>query len=361
MALSSNLSRPVTVGVVLGLLLVGAATVVAASQVLAQQADPETDNTVTRIELREDGTAAWTLRIRTRLDTDQRVAEYRAFQERFRNDTAAYLDPFRTRMGGVVANAANTTGRPMRALNFTASTRIQEVPRRWGVVTYQFTWTNFSVVSGETITIGDVFEGGFFIAANDTLQIAAPDGYAIEDISPPPDNQADGVATWNGRVDFDDRRPRVVMASGTPERTTDGEGSSTPRSDSAGVLAVVLAGIAGTGVLLAGVLYRRRDGWTADQSADDTTGETPDESADKSVSDTPTEASAAPVMTDEERVVALLERHDGRMRQAAIAAELDWSASKTSRTVGQLAEDGTVEKLRLGRENLVELADTETG
>ena len=64
-------------------------------------------------------------------------------------------------------------------------------------------------------------------------------------------------------------------------------------------------------------------------------------------------------MTDAERVREVLEAHDGRMRQAAIADELDWTASKTSRVVSDLVDEGTVEKLKLGRENLIDLVDGE--
>jgi Uncharacterized membrane-associated protein/domain len=64
-------------------------------------------------------------------------------------------------------------------------------------------------------------------------------------------------------------------------------------------------------------------------------------------------------LTDEERVRELLELNGGRIRQADIAAEFDWSDSKTSRVVGRMADDGSVEKLQLGRENLVALPDEE--
>lgn len=43
--------------------------------------------------------------------------------------------------------------------------------------------------------------------------------------------------------------------------------------------------------------------------------------------------------------------------QAAIADEFDWSAPKTSRVIGGIAEDGTIDKLRVGRENLATLPD----
>ena len=44
------------------------------------------------------------------------------------------------------------------------------------------------------------------------------------------------------------------------------------------------------------------------------------------------------------------------MRQADIAEAVDWSKSKTSPVVSWMAEEGTVEKIRIGRENVVRLA-----
>ena len=354
---------------VIGLLLGGMIAPVVTADTLAQQTSPETDNTVTRIEVSENGSARWTIQIRTRLDTDEQVDEYTAFQARFRNDTARYLDPFRERMQGVVSSAANATGREMQATNFTAATHIQEVPRRWGIVTYKFTWTNFAAQTSGTLVVGDVFQGGWFIAANDTLQIKAPTNYEITHVDAEATSRDEGVVTWDGRKDFADKRPRVVFTPSTnQEATTVGLDTSTqtPSTSEAGTpfeksnLGVVL-GIVGFSIvgLIAFTLYRRRDSRgdsdhpvTADAEKTPTT-ETPAATDHE----TPSEdsASTTAVMTDEERVLNLLDVNGGRMRQAAIAEEFDWSASKTSRVVGKLADEGAVEKLQLGRENLVAL------
>jgi uncharacterized membrane protein len=61
--------------------------------------------------------------------------------------------------------------------------------------------------------------------------------------------------------------------------------------------------------------------------------------------------------TDEDRVVAALADADGRMRQSDLAEQLDWSASKTSRVLSDMAEDGQIEKLRIGRENVIDLLE----
>ena len=328
---------------VVALLLV-CAGLAATGDATAQTAPPETDNSVVRIALADDGSARWTVQIRTRLDSRERVDQYAAFRRGFERDPGRYLGPFRSRIRGVVAGASNATGREMRATEFGATVGIQEVPRRWGVVTYEFTWTNFARPANGTLVVGDAFEGGFFIAANDTLQIAAPSGYAFETVAPVPDTREDGVVAWTGREDFADGRPRVVAAP-------DGDASTAAVSGRGAdpvlpLVGVTLALVAVTAV----VLYRRREGG---RTADDAREAEPETAAAE-----PAETDAeAPIRTDEERVLELLRDRGGRVRQADLAAELDWSASKTSRVVGRLAEDGAVEKLRIGRENLVALPD----
>lgn len=370
-ALSKTGLMIVTSICVLGLLLGGMIATVVTADTLAQQTQPETDNTVTRIDVSENGSARWTIQIRTRLDTDEQVNEYTAFQAQFRNDTAQYLGPFRERMQGVVSNAANATGREMRATNFTASSRIQEVPRRWGIVTYEFTWTNFAGQKSETLVVGDIFQGGWFITANDTLQIEAPAGYNITRVEPGPASQDGGVVTWVGREDFADKRPRVEFSLATNQKaTTEGSDTSTQSSPTTGAgtpfgkdyLEAVL-GIVGFGIvgLIAFTVYRRRDG------VGDTEQPVTVDTEKKPATMTPTatdqearsedSATATAVMTDKERVLNLLDADGGRMRQTAIAEEFDWSASKTSRVIGKMADEGSVEKLQLGRENLVALTN----
>ncbi len=340
---------------------------------LAQsQPEPETDNTVTRIELRADGDARWTVRVRTRLSTQGEVDAYRTFQERFRNDTASYLGPFRERIRGVVASAAGATGREMRATNFTVSTDIQQVPRRWGVVSYSFTWKGFAASRENAVRVGDVFEGGLLITENDTLAIEGPPGYAAAAVDPAPTRRDDGALTWVGRIDFADQRPRIryvpadaAPGSATPTATGAGPGSGPGNGDGSGdstgdepaVGSDVVLALASVSVGLAAVLglllWRRT---RPEDGTGPTAGTGPAAGTDRA------DPEPAELLSDGERVVRLLEKEDGRMRQSAVADRLDWSASKTSRTVSSLAEDGEVEKLRIGRENVVSLANaTDSG
>jgi hypothetical protein len=63
------------------------------------------------------------------------------------------------------------------------------------------------------------------------------------------------------------------------------------------------------------------------------------------------------LLSDEERVEHLLREAGGRMKQATIVKETGWSDAKVSQLLSSMAEEGRVNKLRLGRENLISLPD----
>lgn len=343
----------------------------AAGAPLVTQDQPEVDNTATRIQVYENGTARWTVRIRMRLATEQDVERFRVVRARIRNDSNRRLSPFRKRMRGVVADAADATGREM-ATNFTISTRIQEAPRRWGVVVYEFTWRNFAATrpDSDAIVVSDVFGEGFFIAANDTLAIAAPAGYEVDTVSPTPDRRDAGTLTWIGRVDFADGRPRVRFvptpattptsippngsnpAAGADGDTGDGgsDGGSENTLPTAFVGGVILAVLGTLGA--AGLLYLRRAHGQTDESDTDAIPESTEAGG-------ATREQTDELLTDGDRVRNLLRDRGGRVRQKELVEAFGWSDSKTSRVVSRLAEEEEIEKLRIGRENVISLPDTE--
>lgn len=288
----------------------------------AAQTVPETDNTVTRIDVARDGDAQWTVRVRTRLNSDEDVTSYRAFQERVRANESRFLDPFRTRIEGVVTTANEGTERSMAARNFSLSTSTQQVPRRWGVLEYSFTWSGFARTDGDAVVVDSVFGGGLFIARNDTLVLSGPAGYEATQVTPEPTTADNGTVSWQGPREFDADAPSVRYA---PAQSSDGQFGDIA------IAAVVVALLLGGGY----VVYQRERG---------TAGADPGE---------------APIQTDADRVVALLAENGGQMKQTAIAAELDWSPSKTSRTLSDLADEDRIEKLRLGRENVISLPDSD--
>lgn len=339
-----------TISVAIGVITLIAFTAAVPSGVPAQTdtvQQPTTDNTATHIQVYANGSARWTVQIRTRLDTDDRVEDYRAFQARFRNDTPRFLDPFRDRIRAVVREAANATGRDMAADDFTAATHIQEVPRRWGIVTFEFTWRGFGAQRDGAIVVGDVFEGGFFLAANDTLTVNAPPAYTVSSVDPEPAERASRHVTWIGREDFADQRPLATFVPATTTGTGSPAGGQ-PTQTAEGVIDQgtgpwIVLGVALI-LLAAGGLYL---GWRRSRPR----------SPSRDGSDVAGGAGGSGITTDADRVRSLLQANAGQLRQADIRDELGWSSSKTSRVIADLVEENQVEKTRLGRENVIELTE----
>jgi hypothetical protein len=376
------------------------------TSVAGVQGPPDTDATVTRIRVLPNGTAVWSLTIRMELDSDEAEADFAAFQAEFEANRSEFVDSYRTPTTSAVAEAENDTGREMTATGYEAGIGTEAVPREWGFVTYEFRWTGFAPVENGTVPVGDAFEGGLFLEENGILKIQSPEGYEPTAVEPTPDQQNGGELRWEGPVSFSDRRPSVVFvpegesddstdgstddsADDTADDSTDGstddstDGStddsadgttddssdgttddSTDDGSSGGGLSSgpVMFGTAGIAVLVgigAFYLHRRRqhpdreassDGAAA-VAADD--GPTPDDAGGAA-----DESDEMPdLATDEDRVLAALEAADGRMRQSELADELDWSPSKTSRVLSDMSDEGNVEKLRIGRENVIDLAD----
>ncbi|WP_415379280.1 helix-turn-helix transcriptional regulator [Halosimplex sp. TS25] len=63
------------------------------------------------------------------------------------------------------------------------------------------------------------------------------------------------------------------------------------------------------------------------------------------------------LLSDEERVERLIEHNGGRMKQAAIVQETGWSNAKVSQLLSAMDDDGRIDKLRIGRENLISFPD----
>ncbi|MFA1612097.1 helix-turn-helix transcriptional regulator [Halobellus rubicundus] len=67
------------------------------------------------------------------------------------------------------------------------------------------------------------------------------------------------------------------------------------------------------------------------------------------------------LLSNEERVLALVEHEGGRMKQQEVAQTLDWTDAKTSQVVRKMRDEGDLDAFRLGRENVLVLPDEDIG
>lgn len=71
----------------------------------------------------------------------------------------------------------------------------------------------------------------------------------------------------------------------------------------------------------------------------------------------PADTATGPAVSDEDRILNILEETGGQVRQQHLVRETGWSETKVSRVVSRLAEQGDLQKLRIGRENLIQASD----
>ena len=235
-----------------------------------------------------------------------------------------------------------------------------------------------------------------------------------------PSSLTDGVARWEGPQDFGQRGPWIVYSGDAPVPTPTtagpaGTGTGTgagpttgggpPGGDGDGGLAdalplVVLLVVAGAGAVVVGLYVRGDDdglgafvtdgtdgsgssaadtaspsspSTDAEMGATDGSSPSVGESAANGGSDAGSAAAGAgaaaaggsegdgdideELLSDEERVERLIEQNGGRMKQAAIVRKTGWSNAKVSQLLSTMDDEGRIDKLRIGRENLISFPD----
>lgn len=119
------------------------------------------------------------------------------------------------------------------------------------------------------------------------------------------------------------------------------------------VLWLLVAALATIVAVLAGIRRRLPD----DALATGLTGTLVGEGTD--TAGAPERPPTSDLSEDERFVVTLLEEHDGRVRQSRIVEASDWSKSKVSRLLSTMETEGHVEKVTVGRENVIALPGEE--
>ena len=330
--------------------------------------------TSVEISLRADRSAFWRIETRYALDTGNETRSFRALADQYESGDAD-VGPDAVLFETLQQRATEATGREMAIGNVTYHTAVDE-SEGYGTLALTFRWDNFlRAGDNETLVLDDVFElptaeedrQRTWLSIFDEgqqIRISPPEGYTVTSTSIPV-QQRESAVVLAEPSDFEgDGALRITYSSVGP-------GEQLPLGLLTGVGAVaVLAVVAG-----GWMLRRRDDGDTqppgampadppdtpgaeaADAAA---AGADADGAAADTADDSETEAADdvdLSLLSDEERIEHLLERNDGRMKQATIVDEVGWSDAKVSQLLSAMAEEGRVDKLRLGRENLISLPE----
>jgi len=310
------------------------------------------------VSIAENGTAQVTSDYQFYPDENGSMARWESLQSNISTNTDSYVATERRQWNETVAKGENATEREMNISNLSVTTEEDSRPEEIGHAKVTFQWSDFAHVELNRIEAGAALSG-FTLSNETTLQFRWPEEYAVYEsdgepqVDPSPDERSDRSVKWEGETNFPDDQPRLVLIkngdSTAAQPSADG-GPSMPWV----IVFLALALLATVGI--AGWLRSRNrprsggtDGetdvaWRADGSS----------AADSSMTETPPE-----LLSNEERVLRLLEQHGGRIKQQDVVSELDWTEAKTSQVVGDLREDDEIEVFRIGRENVLSLPDDE--
>ncbi|MDB9279125.1 hypothetical protein PN416_04255 [Halorubrum ezzemoulense] len=356
------------------------------SAVRQQTDDAITSPSTTRIRLalNPDRSADWTVAVRYSLADENETDVFRTAGERFRGGE---IGPNAALFEGFRREASRTVDRSMSIEGVEREVEVYEDPSEFDVATedavavgefrLRFTWTEFLAQDGESLILGDALTTPGnetwlrSLEASQTLEVATPEGYAVTGTPSTAVTQlSDGDVIIEGPQTFE---------SGDPVRIVyDPAGAGAPW----GMLAAAI--LLGATLIAGSVVGYRRitaEEDVSDESAatsetadpggadrkpigagdggpeDDGSGDDPGDSVGEG--EDGDDGPDLSLLSDEERVERLLDENGGRMRQADIVAETGWSDAKVSQLLSAMADEGRVEKLRLGRENLISLPDGE--
>ncbi|RDZ39126.1 hypothetical protein C5B89_11365 [Haloferax sp. Atlit-47N] len=361
----------------------------------------EPDSTRIVVEVSERGDARWEIQYWTRLDDENTTEAFRSLQDDVRANPDDYTAAFAERIASTVGAAENATGREMAATNVSVAAETRSLPDSFGVVSYSFEWSNFAAVDGDRLVVGDAIEG-FFLDSSSRLILSWPDDYGATTVEPAGDETRENAVIWRGtQTEFVSGEPNVVLERGaggsepsaTPTPTPTPGDSETPAAGddpfptTTALIALALVVLVGAGAVYlrsrgalggdgdagadaagetdAGVSAEATSASAGDADSEqagdaDAAADDPDAVADESGDDG--EPSPPPeLLSNEERVLRLIESRGGRIKQQEVAGALDWTDAKTSKVVRGMRDEGTIEGFRLGRENVLRLPEDDDG
>ncbi|SFR89632.1 hypothetical protein SAMN05216559_0663 [Halomicrobium zhouii] len=347
----------------------GSATATQTTATPTEPMPPET--TQIEIRLQANGDADWTIRTRLDATTEEENATFRDLANQYESGqkTPPWLDTVRA----AAAASSQASGRQMNVTDERFTSDVNS-----STFTLRFTWTNFAREEGDHMVVDDAFNttrGTWLdgLTESQELAIQLPEGYGLH-------NAPDGAQFsyedttslhWYGPEQFDPGYMEIVFSG---DASPDGPGPEGPEAFLLEGLFLVSLCIIAVGAYV----YTRRngelpsptvgnDGGSEPPSAGPpTTAQSTDDGEETATTGTvePTTEETEPdddvdeeLLSDEERVERLLEANGGRMKQASIVKETGWSNAKVSQLLSTMEDDGAINKLRIGRENLISFPD----
>ena len=274
------------------------------------------------VQINSDGSALW--KITSFSDVNASVDTFSGFQDKVSN---------------LIDSASSITHRDMTVdeNSLQINTAISSESK---ITEYSFLWQNFSVVRGNQIVFGDVFQVNDFFSqlyGDDALQVSYPSNFSVKSVTPTPYQRDDSAKTldWARTQDLVNAKTDIIL-------------TSTPLNDNSNQngwqLYVIIAIVAvGAVLILVGVLYVGNDARTSSATA------------------IVTPAESAELETEEGKILKLLKSSGGSMRQSDIVEQCRFSKAKTSQLLTILEKNGNITRYKKGRDKIVKLTERVKG
>ena len=270
-----------------------------------------------KVQIRSDGSADWTI-----------------MQFSNANATVDSWDMFQQKVFDLVDVASTLTHRPMSVdvTSLQIDTTVISDSKTTG---YSFTWQNFTIIRGNELVLGDVFQvNDFFkhLYGEAAFQLNYPSVFNVKSVSPAPYLQQDSELLWSRTQDLTSNAVNIVLV----------DVSRTVPSNSNWQLYSVVIALSAAGILL--VLFgfylnrRRKNNNTAAALED-----------------------VSPLVSEEEKVLRLLKSSGGSMRQSQITEQCRFSKAKTSQLLSLLEKRGNITRYKSGRDKIVTLKERVKG
>ena len=327
-----------------------------------------------RITVYENASAEWTLTYTQFFEDDEEREQFESEAREFNENESELYRNFQEQGEALTAAGAEATDRDMEATEFSRQASLGgDCPfQDCGTVRMSFVWTEFAAERNDELVVGDVFETGLPIGPDQQLVFEAGpelrfESAAPEDYRPSATTiEESSSITYEGDRVFPDNHPRVVFLSA--DTPVEGTETVTPSPTEAGgseddqlragdlaAMALAVVFLLALGVGFAFVWRHGRDS----MEALGLRGEEATDPADSEQLPDGTKVEEPELLSDEDRVLALLQQNGGRMKQVDIVEETEWSKSKVSMLLSEMEDEGQISKLRVGRENIVSLAGHE--
>ena len=248
------------------------------------------------------------------------------------NVTIESFDVFQQEVFDLVDSAAIITNREMTAdenslqINTTISLESK-------ITEYSFVWLNFSIIKGNLLTFGDVFQvNNFFgqLFGEAALQLTYPSDFTVKSIFPTPYEREDSADTmkWSRTQDLVTNRVSIVLSNNSQV----GNATNNGWEFYAIVIAIIFVGaiLSLTGFFM---FKRRKNKASLANNIE------------------------SPIMSEEDKVLKLLKSFGGNMRQSEITEQSRFSKAKTSQLLTALEKKGSITRYMSGRDKIVTLKE----